>query len=488
MAIWMRIGRSANKAEIRACRYLERRLPDDYIFFSNVSITDLNGHTWDYDVILLGRHAVYVIELKNYGGVIQGDRYVWTVVTGDALFTSPNRNILDTVDEKARLLKAKIQQSAGILGRIYVHSCVCLTGHRGKIQIKDEPQRLERIRWLYGIESYLTSIQALPAPHTLAVNITDIRRDHARLQNIIENRAIFKPLEKQEQIGEYQVIDIAWRARRYLALYSSHSGKWPPQTLLKVYNIPDDAVSETVERTIRNINRELNALRMIREREIYNPQSGAENVIAAYETFLHPSGRHYVVVMEWVNGRLLADMLAQEGVLGLHEQIKIAAQICRGMACAHRAGVVHRNLTPHNIIVAFDGVVKIINFDFAKFVPEPHPQTVIEQTIAGITRFLDLNYMAPELQNQSYHQANQLSDIYSIGLILAEMFFGASPRLGRRTDDGQLASGNPQIGEWIKEMVDKMCQEAMAQRYNTLYRAAEKFDLLLDLANTEEGQ
>lgn len=488
MAIWKRIGQAVNKAEIRAFRYLERCLPDDYIFFSNVSISDARGHLWDYDVILLGRHAVYVIELKNYGGTIQGDRYSWTVLNGDAVFTPPDHNIIETVNTKAQILKAKLKESFGILGRIYVHGCVCLTGHKGKIRIKDEPARLDRLRWLYGIENYLTDRSALPVPETLSVNTHDIRRDHQRIQKVVEERKL-PPVEKQEQIGEYQVIDVAWRASRYLALYASHSGKWPPKYLLKVYDIPDNAAPQTAQNIIRNLNRELSALRMIREREISDPRSGARNVIAAYETFLHPSGRHYVVVMEWVNGLLLSNKLLNSPRFTLEEKLPIAAQICRGLACAHKAGVVHRNLTPENIIVDSDNIIKIINFDFAKFVPiRPSIPPVMPGSMIGITRFLNLNYMAPELLAKTHHKANELSDVYSVGLILAEMFFDSPPILGRRTDSGQLipTGYTPiEVEEWLRELIAGICEPEIKKRQSGLYKLAEQIEALTSLVKLE---
>lgn len=488
MATWKRVGQAVNKAESRAFRYLERQLPDDYIFFSNVSIFDAQGHLWDYDVILLGRYAVYVIELKNYGGTIQGDRYSWTVLNGDAVFTPPDHDIIETVNTKARILKAKLKESSGILGRIYVHGCVCLTGHQGKIRIKDEPQRLERLRWLYGIENYLTDRYALPVPETLSVNTYDIRRDHQRIQKVVEDRKLL-PLEKQEQIGEYQVLDVAWRASRYLALYASHSGKWPPKYLLKVYDIPDNATPQTTQNIIRNLNRELSALRIIREREISDPRSGAQNVIAAYETFLHPGGRHYVVVMEWVNGVLLSSKLLNPIRFTLEEKLLIAAQICRGLACAHKASVVHRNLTPENIIVDLDNIVKIINFDFAKFVPlHSSSVPIIRGSMIGFTRFLNLNYMAPELHTKSHHEANELSDIYSVGLILAEIFFDSPPILGRRTDNGQLTpadSTQVEIVEWLRELIAGMCEQDVEKRQASLYESAEQFEAIIALIKLE---
>jgi len=178
-----------------------------------------------------------VIEIKNYGGNIQGDQYNW-VLPGRSTYTPPG-DILTTVDNKARALKAKLKGAYSILGRIYVHSCVCLTGRKGRIDIQDAPKRLERVRWLGGIEKYLMDENVLPIPRGWNLRTDDITPFHSQIKSVLENRQAFKPLDKQERIGEYEIMGIAWRARRYLAFFSGKEGSYPPKRLLKVYPIPE---------------------------------------------------------------------------------------------------------------------------------------------------------------------------------------------------------------------------------------------------------
>jgi serine/threonine protein kinase len=452
MAKWNRIGRSANKSETRACQYLETHLPDDYTLYSNMAFTEPSGFTWDYDVVLLGRHAVYVIEIKNYGGTIRGDQYQW-VLTGPSTFTPPG-DILSTVDNKARVLKAKLKQRYDILGRVYVHSVVCLTGRKGKIAIKDDPKRLERVHWLLGIEKYLTDENALPIPAGWNCKTDDITCDHSLIQSVLENYTVFKPLEKQQRIGDYEIMGIAWQARRYTALFAGIEGRYPPQALLKVYPVPEKTSRTEVKKVIRQFAREISALQKIRDKEIENPRSGVKNVIAAYRSFLHPDGRHYVMVMEWINGHLLSHKLQESECLSNVDRAKIAAQVCRGLGCAHSAGIVHRNLTPANVIVALDGTTKLINFDFAKFLPEPSEPHLKMDSVSSLTRFLDQAYMAPEIQKGIYHEANKATDIYAAGLILSELFTGVRPKLGKRNDGGRFDFVDPQARKLVSDIYD----------------------------------
>jgi serine/threonine protein kinase len=479
MAKWIRVGRSVGKSETRACRYLEQHLPENYTFYSNVSLTETSGHSWDYDVILLGQHAVYVIELKNYGGTIRGDRYNW-ILPGRSTFTPPG-DILTTADNKARALKAKLKQRHSILGRIYVHSCICLTGRQGQIAVRDDPNRLARVRWLKGIEAYLMDESALPIPDGWNLKTDDIVPDHCLVQDVLDNRGVFKRLDKQKRIGNYEIISIAWRARRYIAFFSGREESYPPKSLLKVYPIPDSISKVERRRTIRRFEREISALRRIRDREVVNPKSGVGNVIAAYDTFLHPDGRHYVMVMEWVDGHLLNHTLQCGEDLSWVDRVGIAAQICRGLACAHRAGIVHRNLTPENVIVAMDGTAKLINFDFAKFLPDPVISPIEIGTPTSLTNVLDANYMAPEILAGSYHQASRATDVYSAGLVLSELSSGVPPALGKRMDGGGLDQVPSQSRELLNEIIGTMCAPEPSKRFElSLYDIAEYLDAIVE--------
>ena len=477
MAQWIPIGPVANSAEKRACQYLQDHLPRDYTFYSNVSLTDQGGHSWDYDVILLGRHAVYVIELKNYGGTIRGDRYQW--ILPDCLHYTPPGDVLTTVANKARILKTKLKNKHNILGRVYVHSLVCLTGRKGEIAIQDNPKRLSRVLWLEGTEEYLTNEKMVPVPDGWHCETGDITRDHLRIQSVLDNRQEIKPLEKHTCIGPYTVMDIAWRSHRYryTALFAGIDGVYPPQSLLKVYPIPDTVSRVDVDKTIQRFKREISALRIIRDREARDPRSGIENVIAAYDAFVHPDGRYYVMVMEWVNGDLLSHKLRKGKGLPQSDRAGIAAQICRGLACAHRAGIVHRNLTPENIIVGWDGTAKLINFNFAKFLPEQGRLPLRVRSASHLTRVLDWNYVAPEIHQGSYHQANKASDIYAAGLVLSELCSGVPPVAGERKDNGLFRHVSGQSSEMINRVIGTMCSLRPEERLGlSLYEIATHCD------------
>jgi serine/threonine protein kinase len=252
--------------------------------------------------------------------------------------------------------------------------------------------------------------------------------------------------------------------------------------LLKVYPIPERTAQLDQRSAIQRFEREISALRKISASEAQNPKSGIENIITAYDTFIHPDGYHYIVVTEWVDGELLSHKLQRDDSISFSERARIGAQMCRGLACAHRAGIVHRNLTPDNVIVAIDGTTKLINFDYAKFLPEQSQPLFSIGTPTRLTRILDVDYMAPEIQSTSYHNVNKESDIYSAGLILSEMFSSNPPAFGNREDKGRFGEVPLNSRALVREIVDVMCACDPADRTELpLYDIADYFDAMAEL-------
>lgn len=124
------------------------------------------------------------------------------------------------------------------------------------------------------------------------------------------------------------------------------------------------------------------------------------------------NGEHFIT-MEFVPGEDLAHLLKRIGRLPSEKAIEIARQLCAGLASAHRAGVLHRDFKPANIMIDGEGNVRITDFGIAG---------LSGQIAAGEIRAGTPAYMAPE-QITGRHVTIQ-SDIYALGLVLYEMFSG----------------------------------------------------------------
>jgi serine/threonine-protein kinase len=121
--------------------------------------------------------------------------------------------------------------------------------------------------------------------------------------------------------------------------------------------------------------------------------------------------------MEYVPGTTLRELLEERGGLELVPALQIAKQICRGLAAVHKAGVVHGDLKPHNVIVMGSGVVKLMDFGVARV------RSMLAQ--GGSSMGGTPLYMSPEQARGG--EIDERSDIYSTGVVMYEMFTGRCP-------------------------------------------------------------
>ncbi|RGC67982.1 Serine/threonine-protein kinase PK-1 [Micromonospora sp. MW-13] len=159
------------------------------------------------------------------------------------------------------------------------------------------------------------------------------------------------------------------------------------------------------------------------------------NVVAVYDQGTH-AGLPYLV-MEYVRGRTLRDVLAERRRLHPDEALAIMEQMLAAIAAAHRAGLVHRDVKPENVLVAeaptggvanlVDSVVKVADFGLARAVEasaEDEPGNQLMATVA---------YVAPELVTDGHSDTR--TDVYSAGIVLFEMLTGRVPYDGDRPVD-----------------------------------------------------
>jgi serine/threonine-protein kinase len=158
------------------------------------------------------------------------------------------------------------------------------------------------------------------------------------------------------------------------------------------------------------------------------------NVVAVYDQGTHQALPY--LVMEYVRGRTLRDVLADRRRLQPQEALAILEQVLAAVAAAHRAGLVHRDVKPENVLVAeapggsansiVDGVVKVADFGLARAVE----RSADEGEGAGSHLLATAAYVAPELVTDGH--ADPRTDVYSAGIVLFEMLTGRVPYDGDR--------------------------------------------------------
>ncbi len=146
------------------------------------------------------------------------------------------------------------------------------------------------------------------------------------------------------------------------------------------------------------------------------------SIVAIFDTC--EVGASEAIVMELVRGRTLRDYLDERGRLEPIEMIHIGAEVASALSCAHRAGVIHRDVKPANILLSDDGRVLVTDFGIAKVLDEPD-LTRTNQLIGTV------KYLAPEQVSGGPIDAR--TDIYALGAVLYEILCGAAPFVGDST-------------------------------------------------------
>ncbi len=145
------------------------------------------------------------------------------------------------------------------------------------------------------------------------------------------------------------------------------------------------------------------------------------NIVNTYD--VGREGDTYYIVMELVDGPSLAEIIAADGRLPEPVALDYAAQVCNGLAYAHRQGLLHRDIKPANILITKDDVVKLSDFGIARAVS----QQTMTMTRPGMVMG-SVYYLSPE-QAQGL-ELTEASDLYSVGIVLYQMLTGKLPFTG----------------------------------------------------------
>ncbi len=182
----------------------------------------------------------------------------------------------------------------------------------------------------------------------------------------------------------------------------------------------------------------------------------------------------FFIVMEYVAGDTLETIITREGALDLPRAMDFTCQICNAVDHAHRAGVIHRDLRPGNVLVSENGMVKVADFGTSRF---------LEIAAHGTTVIGSPPYMAPE---QFQGKAVFASDLYSLGVTMYQMLTGALPYSTPTPADlerlmrGELVSPPRLRNQKIPKPVNDIVLKAMAPNVSDRYqRAADLLDAVL---------
>jgi eukaryotic-like serine/threonine-protein kinase len=210
---------------------------------------------------------------------------------------------------------------------------------------------------------------------------------------------------------------------------------------------------------------------------------------AGEETVRDTNGREVqapFIIMEYVDGRLLKDLI-NEGPIEQGEALRITQEVLTALEYSHRAGLVHRDIKPGNIMVTPTGQVKVMDFGIARAVSESAATIAQTSTIVGTAQ-----YFSPEQARGEAVDAR--TDLYSVGIVLFEMLTGRAPF----TDDNPVAVAyqhvnNPvpapsSVNPRVSPAVDAVVLRAVAKdRFGRFQSAAEFRDAVAVAAEGTAG-
>jgi serine/threonine-protein kinase len=195
-------------------------------------------------------------------------------------------------------------------------------------------------------------------------------------------------------------------------------------------------------------------------------------IVAVYDTGEESDGTIPLpyIVMEYVGGRTLKEVLAEEHRLMPERALEITADICAALDFSHRNGIVHRDIKPGNVMLTPTGTVKVMDFGIARAVTSGTSTMTQTSAVIGTAQ-----YLSPEQARGESVDAR--SDVYSTGCLLYELLTGQPPFTGDspvsvayqhvREDPIPPSQVNPDVSPTVDAIVLKAMAKNPANRYQT---------------------
>lgn len=206
------------------------------------------------------------------------------------------------------------------------------------------------------------------------------------------------------------------------------------------------------------------------------------NIVEVYD--VGEEDGNYYIVMEYIEGKTLKQLLQKRGALTLTEVLDIMSQLTDGLAHAHEAYIIHRDIKPQNIMIEDNGLVKITDFGIATAINS----TQLTQTNSVMG---SVHYLPPEQANGK--GATIKSDIYSLGILMYELLTGSVPFKGDTAVEIALKhmkekmpsvrKQNPTIPQSVENIILKATAKNPKNRYDSVREMYADLQTAMDRPN-----
>lgn len=208
------------------------------------------------------------------------------------------------------------------------------------------------------------------------------------------------------------------------------------------------------------------------------------NIVMVYDVGQDGPKTHYIV-MEYVPGQDLKKLIRARGAFDVEAAISIVIEVCKGVGYAHRAGLVHCDIKPQNILVTPENAIKVTDFGIARALTQPVPEEK-EEMVWGSP-----HYFSPE--QAAGEPPTPASDVYSIGVVLFELVTGRLPFTGQDYQELALAHikepppSIQDVNPALPAELDRIIRKVLSKEPSARYRTADQLGRILD-TYLKEGQ
>ncbi|MEZ4399111.1 MAG: protein kinase [Kofleriaceae bacterium] len=448
-ARFIKLGDPAHDSERQALRFLVENLPATYTVYGNAWLVERSGVVHELDAVVVGPHALFVVEIKGYRGVIEGSDYDWYI-------PEPIKSPIEKNRKTAQILHGLMKRASYEAGQLWTQGLVFLSATT-RCNVRGAASK-DRIHTRATIVAALTDPAFVDRiANRAATPVTS--RTLADVDRILTSMpASARPTRRIREYELQAALESHDTCQEFLGKHTLSGA----ERLLRVYTIPQLADDDERERIVK---------RARWEAQVLGRLGRIPGILAADPPFSDEAG--VVLPLELFHGVSLAswaDKFAITKKAEFSARVDLWLRIAAALDQAHQQGVVHRLLRPEVVLVdnvAVPAQLRVIGWDLAK-------QLAAEGTVLFTSLGDDrLRMAAPEVVH-AFSAATPASDQFSLGAMLAllvagrPLFESTRDLLAARRVVVRLRDVAPRAPLSLDEAVHRMLAVRPADRFPTL--------------------
>lgn len=460
-----------NAGEKRLLDFLEVNLPENYFLIPNVEIASTNPRNnrtqyWEYDLIVVAPHAVFNIENKDWKGRIEGDDNYWYL--NDRQMQNP----LKTGRQKTAILASKLKEEDFTWGKAWIQNAVSLS-YQNSYQpiISQEAQKLT-------FELNKRLLEFITNPYSVGKVKDDIISIQKNIVDYLTGQQSKKSPNEKREVEGYEIVEILQQEPNFAEYLVKPKGvNSNVRRRVKEYSLQVSGLSkEELQKREERIKNQYNALSKIK----------AKPFILNVEFRIDEVNHLFYEITDFLEENSLRSE-ARHKTFTFPEKIAIIRNVMVALKEAHKENIFHRDINPDNIYLS-SGYAYLGNFGKSYFVDHSDEGYTVMPTINvnNATAYHPLELTVGD--------ANQASDIYSLGVLIYWLFTDVEPfktpyeldKMGGKLPEAKLPTKlNSNLPKWLDEVCYKTIQTDDTTRIESV-DALEEFILQsLESSSTE---